>query len=69
MLVRAIASFIQRPWFVDFTLIRREVNCAADHLCKLPSKDDGSIQAFHDPSSSLLTILHEDLPDPTNRYC
>ncbi|KAK8998054.1 hypothetical protein V6N11_012586 [Hibiscus sabdariffa] len=68
-LVCAIVCIIQRSWIVDFAILQREANFAADTLVKLPAYDDGFVEIFMDPLFVCVIVLSRDLNGPTyNRY-
>ncbi|KAL4296836.1 hypothetical protein GQ457_12G020310 [Hibiscus cannabinus] len=66
MLVCVIASLVDRPWIVDFMLVRREANLATDFLVELPTQNDSCTRVFHDPPPSLLSVLNQDLHGPVH---
>ncbi|KAL4290635.1 hypothetical protein GQ457_14G006590 [Hibiscus cannabinus] len=63
-LVRGIADFMRKAWFVDVRLVPREANSAADMIAKVPSHDSSHQLIFNSPPECLLPILHRDYHGP-----
>ncbi|KAK8590126.1 hypothetical protein V6N12_024509 [Hibiscus sabdariffa] len=61
-LVRVISCIASRAWMVDFCLIRRVANEAADSIPKIPTYFDGSTFIFSDaPPEISLCLLRDTL--------
>ncbi|KAL4352995.1 hypothetical protein GQ457_06G001510 [Hibiscus cannabinus] len=48
-LVRGIAEFMRKAWFVDVSLVPREANSAVDTIAKIPSHDSSYQLIFNSP--------------------
>ncbi|KAL4303935.1 hypothetical protein GQ457_10G004010 [Hibiscus cannabinus] len=63
-LVRAIARLMSRAWSIDFQVIKREANSAADHLAKLSLGSDNQKLVMDSPPTSLVPLLSRDVHGP-----
>ncbi|KAE8725849.1 hypothetical protein F3Y22_tig00008013pilonHSYRG00071 [Hibiscus syriacus] len=63
-LVRRIFEFLNRAWQVDFCLIKREANMAADFLAKFPGCADGVLRVFDTAPPAMIGILERDVLGP-----
>ncbi|KAE8731266.1 hypothetical protein F3Y22_tig00002840pilonHSYRG00881 [Hibiscus syriacus] len=63
-LVRMIAGLLSRPWLLNFNLIKREANSVADHLAKLETDLDDTVNTLHHIPPSAHSFLHRDIHGP-----
>ncbi|KAK9047340.1 hypothetical protein V6N11_053186 [Hibiscus sabdariffa] len=60
-IVRSIANILHRAWFVEFSLVPREANFAADYMAKFVPHQDSLLTIFEVPPTSLTGIRHRDV--------
>ncbi|KAE8701760.1 hypothetical protein F3Y22_tig00110505pilonHSYRG00083 [Hibiscus syriacus] len=60
-LVRSIARLMTKPWLLNFVLVGREANVAADCLAKLPTTIDGLIHIFTNAPQEVTAHTARDL--------
>ncbi|KAE8654582.1 hypothetical protein F3Y22_tig00117048pilonHSYRG00873 [Hibiscus syriacus] len=63
-LVRPIAKLISKQWMIEFILIRREANAAADFLAKSTVISNEQAQTYTEPPHEIKSLLHRDLYGP-----
>ncbi|KAK9028883.1 hypothetical protein V6N11_026019 [Hibiscus sabdariffa] len=62
--VHMIVHSLSRAWFVEFKLIKHELNTVVDFLAKYVAHHDGSTHVVSDISGSLQNCLHHGLYGP-----
>ncbi|XP_039002417.1 uncharacterized protein LOC120128874 [Hibiscus syriacus] len=65
-LVRSIATLISKQWTIEFILIQREANAAADFLAKSTVTTNEQVQTYIEPPQEIISILHRDLYGPAS---
>ncbi|XP_039044472.1 uncharacterized protein LOC120183949 [Hibiscus syriacus] len=63
-LVRSIANLISKQWKIEFILIRREANAAADFLAKTTADTNERAQTYIVPPQEIIPLLQRGLYDP-----
>ncbi|XP_039046226.1 uncharacterized protein LOC120186318 [Hibiscus syriacus] len=60
-LVRSIENLISKQWTIEFILIRREANVAADFLAKSIIVTNKQAQTYIEHPQEIISLLHSDL--------
>ncbi|KAE8705846.1 hypothetical protein F3Y22_tig00110415pilonHSYRG00056 [Hibiscus syriacus] len=63
-LVRSIANLISKQWKIEFILIRREANVAADFLAKTTADTNERAQTYIVTPQEIIPLLQRDLYGP-----